>query len=244
MFSNKLSSELLNYLARNPNGDEGRKRLPALNVLSRELGINIARLREQLEVARALGLVEVKPRTGIRRLPYTFLPAVQQSLFYAINLDRDYFKSYSDLRKHIEMAYWHEAVVKLTTQDHQHLRDLIDRAWMKLHGDPIQIPHEEHRELHLSIYKKLGNPFVIGLLEAYWDAYEAVGLNVYADYDYLQQVWEYHERMVEAICNGDVESGFQSLIEHTNLINKRPSSFPKHQKDNSPEDERGSQKRK
>lgn len=240
MFSNKLSSELLNYLARNQNGDEDRKRLPALNILSRELGISVARLREQLEVARALGLVEVKPRTGIRRLPYTFLPAVKQSLFYAINLDREYFKAYSDLRKHIETVFWKEAVVKLTTEDHQYLCDLMERAWMKLQGDPIQIPHEEHRELHLSIYKKLGNPFVIGLLEAYWDAYEAVGLNVYADYDYLQQVWEYHGRMVEAICCGDIESGFQSLIEHTNLINKRPSSFSKHQKGDFPEDEEGS----
>lgn len=240
MFSNKLSLELLNFLARSQNGDEDRKRFPALNILSRELGISIARLREQLEVARALGLVEVKPRTGIRRLPYTFLPAVKHSLFYAINVDRDYFKAYSDLRNHIETAFWKEAVVKLTTDDHQYLRDLMKRAWMKLHGDPIQIPHEEHRELHLSIYRKLGNPFVMGLLEAYWDAYEAVGLNVYADYDYLQQVWEYHGRMVDAICCGDIESGFQALIEHTNLINKRPSSFPKHQKGDFPEDGEGS----
>jgi DNA-binding FadR family transcriptional regulator len=37
--------------------------------MSKELGVSVALLREQLEVAKAIGLVEVRPRTGIRRLP-------------------------------------------------------------------------------------------------------------------------------------------------------------------------------
>ena len=52
---------------------------------------------------------------------------------------------------------------------------LIERALEKLRGTPVQVPHEEHRKLHLMIYSRLDNPFVTGILEAYWDAYEAVG---------------------------------------------------------------------
>ncbi len=224
MVPKKISYEFLRFLVANRDGCE-QKRIPPLNTLSRELGISIARLREQLEVARALGFVEVKPRTGIRQLPYSFLPAVEQSLFYAITVDRSYFEAFSDLRQHIEAAYWHEAVSKLNKQDFQLMRSLITGAWDKLNGYPIQIPHAEHRELHLSIYRRLDNPFVIGILEAYWDAYELVGLDVYADYAYLQQVWEYHERMVQAICDGDFDRGYDFLIEHTRLISKRPSSI-------------------
>src|SRR5512133_2307366 len=77
-------SEFLHYLATHPEAENG---LPSLIELSRELGISVAGLREQLEVARALGLVEVRPRTGIRRLPYTFLPAVRRSLDYAMSLE-------------------------------------------------------------------------------------------------------------------------------------------------------------
>ena len=58
-------SEFLRYLASH---EETKGSLPTLNDLSRELGISVAGLREQLEVARALGLVEVRPRTGTRRL--------------------------------------------------------------------------------------------------------------------------------------------------------------------------------
>ena len=214
-------SEFLRYLAQH--GDANGQQLPALNELSRELGVSIASLREQLEVARALGLVEVRPRTGTKRLPYTFTPAVRQSLRYALILNNEYFQKYSELRKHIESAYWYEAIKLLTDDDKLELQSLLARAKEKLHGSPIQIPHEEHRKLHLVIYRRLENPFVTGLLEAYWDAYEAVGLNVFTGgLSYLEDVWEYHTQMVEAICNNDYEAGFQALIQHTDLLYHRP----------------------
>jgi len=189
-----------------------------LSSLSKELGISVASLREQLEVARALGLIDVRPRTGIRRLPFTFLPAVRQSLGYAMALDPNNFQLFADLRQNIEASYWHEAVEKLTEEDHAQLKMLMERAWRKLDGRPVQIPHDEHKQLHLTIYGRLNNPFVTGILEAYWESYEAIGLNVFTDYNYLRGVWQYHEKMVNAICSGDFSSGYRALVEHTDLL--------------------------
>jgi DNA-binding FadR family transcriptional regulator len=208
-------SEFMRYLAAHPLAEEN---LPPLSTLSEQLGVSIASLREQLEVARALGLVEVRPRTGIRRLPFTFLPAVRQSLFYAMALDQSHFQMFADLRQNIEAAYWHEAVGELTGQDHARLKDLVARAWRKLDGRPIQIPHDEHKQLHLTIYCRLNNPFVSGILEAYWESYEAFGLNVFTDYAYLRDVWQYHETMVNAISSGNFEAGYRALVEHTKLL--------------------------
>jgi DNA-binding FadR family transcriptional regulator len=209
-------SHFLRYLAAHEQDENAT--LPALASLSQELGMSVAGLREQLEVARALGLVEVKPRTGIRRLPYTFLPALRQSLGYAMALDEKNFQLYADLRKHVEAAYWHEAVAALTPEDHHTLNNLLARAWAKLNGTPVQIPHEEHKLLHLTIFSRLQNPFVAGILEAYWEAYEAIGLNVYNGYDYLREVWQYHQQMVESICNGDPETGYKAMLEHTDML--------------------------
>jgi DNA-binding FadR family transcriptional regulator len=212
-------SEFLRYLASHEEVENG---LPSLKQLSLELGVSLASLREQLEVARALGLVEVKPRLGTRRRTYSFTPAIRQSLGYALALNNEHFRKYSDLRNHVESAFWHEAVRKLTDQDKQALQRLVARAWEKLHGTPIQVPHEEHRELHLKIYTRLENPFVTGILEAYWEAYEAVGLNVFAGgYEYLQEVWQYHQKMVDAICSGDFDTGYEALIQHTDLLYHR-----------------------
>jgi DNA-binding FadR family transcriptional regulator len=66
---------------------------------------------------------------------------------------------------------------------------------------------------------------VLGISEAYWEAYEAAGFNLYADYNYLQEVWNYHQLMVNAICSGDFEAGYQALLEHTDLLYHRPEAM-------------------
>ena len=215
-------SEFLRYLASHNEAEGG---LPALAELSGELGISVATLREQLEVARALDLVEVKPRTGMRRKPYAFASTVRQSLGYALILEDGHFQKFSELRNHLEAAYWDEAVKKLTKEDKKELKALIARAREKLLGALVQVPHEEHRALHLLIYSRLNNPFVTGILEAYWDAYESVGLNMYAgSINYLHKVWDYHGQMVESICSGNYPAGREALIAHIDLLSQRPSS--------------------
>jgi DNA-binding FadR family transcriptional regulator len=229
--SKSQPSEFIQYLI--TTSQEGQSdRLPPLSEISQTLGVGVPRLREQLEVARALGMVEIHPRTGIRRLPYSFLPAVRQSLAYCLELDPARFYPFADLRTHIEAAYWGTAVCKLTGEDHTILRNLTAAAWEKLRGAPVQIPHAEHRELHLAVFRRLDNPFVLGILEAYWEAYEQFGLNLYTDYHYLEQVWNYHQKMVDAICQGNFDEGYQALVEHTGLIryrhpfNARPDKEP------------------
>jgi len=123
----------------------------------------------------------------------------------------------------VETAFWYEAVEELTEEDKKDLQSLVQRAMEKLNRNPIQVPHEEHRNLHLLIYSRLENSFVTGILEAYWDAYESVGLNVFVgDLNYLLQVWDYHQQIVQGICNGDFKSGYEALVAHTDLLFQRP----------------------
>lgn len=218
----RLSSEFLCYLVGSRNNNSDPDRIPPLAQLSKELGVSISSLREQMEVARTMGFIEVRPRTGIRRMPYSFFPAVHESLSYSIALDRSQFLKFADMRNKLEAAYWYEAVQRLTPEDHEALQSLMARAWEKLRTHPVQIPHTEHRELHLTIYGRLDNVFVQGILEAYWKAYEAVGLNMYADYKYLEHVWEYHQQIVDAICRGDYQAGYEALVEHKDLLLHRP----------------------
>jgi DNA-binding FadR family transcriptional regulator len=222
MASWRKPSEFLNYLGAQASNNPEETQLSSMSVLSDDLNLSVARLREQIEVAKALGFVEVRPRTGIRRLPYAFTPAVWKSLSYAMALDGRAFETFSDLRRNVEMTYWEQAACKLTQEDHEALKALMQRAWDKLKGTPIRIPHGEHRELHLLIFRRIENPFVLGILEAYWEAYEAAGLGVYADYNYLKEVWSYHQQMVNAICKGDFAAGYQALSDHVDLLYHRP----------------------
>ena len=212
-------SELLKHLV-----ELARKqisRVQPLNELSNILNTSTATLREQLEVARVLGFVEIKPRKGISLREYSLRPAVQQSVGFAIAIDPEQFQAFSDLRNHIEAAYWTQAVPLLNEHDHQKLQWLVEQAQHKLDNQPILIPQIEHRELHLTIFSRMNNPFVNGILEAFWELYDAVGYGLYTDYSYLKTVWNYHAIIVEAIIDGNYDLGYQVLVEHTNLIRNR-----------------------
>ncbi|MFN8493234.1 MAG: FCD domain-containing protein [Caldilineaceae bacterium] len=226
MMESPIDSEFLRYLFEQQcrPGD----RLPSLTDLSQQIGVSVGKLREQMEVARMLGLIEASPRRGITRTAYDFLPPVRLSLLAALTIDRHYFDAFSSLRGHLEVAYWDEAVVLLTPEDKSRLCTLVRVAQQKLQQPRIQIPYQEHRELHLTIYRRLRNPFVLGLLEAYWDAYEAVELNTYADYAYLEKVWQYHAQIVEAINVGEYAHGKVLLIEHMRLLSSRGISMETH----------------
>jgi DNA-binding FadR family transcriptional regulator len=223
--SNDLLITIYFYLCQH-SAENGK--IPSITAMSDDLGISVATLREQLEVTRALGIIESRPRKGIRLLPYSFKPAVVQSVTYAMKIDDAYFQYYSDLRIQIENAYWYRAVSMLEEQDHNDLLEILEKADQKLRGDPVQIPHIEHRKLHLSIYKRLDNPFVAGILEAYWDLYESIGLAVYTDLNYLSRVWSYHHRMVDSIISGEYWLGQKLLLEHMDLLNKRYESKSTH----------------
>jgi DNA-binding FadR family transcriptional regulator len=222
MIASKIDSDFLRYLV--TNGCRPGDRLPPLEKLKARLGLSMSKLREQLEVARHLGLVEIKPRSGIHCAEYTFLPAIKHSVLFALALDNNLFSAFSALRHHVEVSFFPEAVAQLTDSDKTALQDLIITAQRKLAGTPIRIPHQEHRALHLGIFQRLKNPFVQGLMEAYWDAYEAVELNVYADINYLREVWDYHAQIVAGIINGDIDSARRALVEHTELLRVRDAS--------------------
>jgi DNA-binding FadR family transcriptional regulator len=219
-----LDSELLEFIS---SGDfKPGDRLPTIAELKSDefLGLSVSKIREQLEVARTLGLVDVRSKTGMRLREYSFTPAVRLSLFYALAQDLSTFEFFGELRKHLEIAFWNEACALLTRDDLDAIERCIQQALHKLNHEWIQIPYQEHRQFHLLIFRRLENPFVQGLLEAYWDAYEAVEINRYADYDYLHQVWDYHRRILNEISQGDFDAAKLAFIEHTQLLRVRPQA--------------------
>jgi DNA-binding FadR family transcriptional regulator len=218
VFSNKQRG-LLDYFiekAKNPHS-----KIPSIQRISAELGLSTACLREQIELAKNLGLISAQPRKGIEILPYQFKPAVEKSLYCAVQLDNAYFYQFSEIRNHLENAFFIESSRLLTREDLNEIEGLINRAELKLKGKPIQIPHLEHRKFHLSIYKHADNVFLKGLLESFWDLYENAGLNLYNDLEYLKNVWDYHKKIADNINLKNYDRAYELLIAHMGLIDER-----------------------
>lgn len=201
-------------------------RIPSLASLSEELGVSVATLREQLEGARLLGVVEVKPKAGIRKIPYEFKPAAHASLKYALESNSLDFRQLSEFRKHLEAAYFSEAARLLTDKDINELAVLVRNALQKLKY-PSQLPINEHRDFHLLIYRNLENKILNGILESYWELYHSMGFDIYPDREYIERVWQYHARIVEQVQQHNFDQGLRLLLEHMDMMNQREKSIPR-----------------
>lgn len=212
-------SEFLTYLA--SISDVKEQRIPPLNQLSKQLGISIATLREQLEVARSLGIVEVKPKIGIRKLPFDFSASLKPGFTYAIQNGCLSYSKLADLRKHLETAYFVEAAQTLDLLTLDRLDYLVKTSIQTIKLNPGRVPVQEHREFHTLIYKHLQNQYLDGILDSFWEVYHLSGLEVYPDFTYTEKVWQYHARIVDQLRKRDFSSGLSLLVEHMDLLNQR-----------------------
>ncbi len=212
-------SEFIDYLVTHER--HGSKRLPPLSQISEEIHLGIGKLREQMAVAKVLGLVDAAPRRGIEALGYDFLPAVRASLEAGMALDESCFQEFADLRMRLESSFWIDAVASMTDDDRKRLQELCQIAHAKLNGMPTEIPRGEHREFHLTVFQNLDNPFVLALLTAYWDMYQTIAPKYYEDLTHLREIWGYHQAIVDALQAGDVAWSLQQHIEHMHLLEVR-----------------------
>jgi DNA-binding FadR family transcriptional regulator len=226
MPQNQLPYDILQYIVgleeNRPELERGREsKLPPMDELAETMGVSRGKLREELVAAQAFGMVEMRPGDGTYVLPFDFYPPIRTLVLYAIERDRKYFDQFYRMRVELEAAFWDRAVRNLTQEDKDELQRIVERAERKLNGTPVEIPHNEHRDFHVTIFGRLENEFVQGVLMAYWDAYEAVGLHRYFDFSYYETMWASHRAMVEAIVGGDYEEGLRVLIEHSTMLHGR-----------------------
>ena len=218
-----LGSDFLNYIVQQ--GFQPGDRLPSIQELTNDAHLDMSanKVREQLEVARTMGWVEVRSKRGTRIKDYSFTPAVRLSALYALACG-ERFESFASLRNHVETAYWNEACALLRDDDLDIMQAYIDSANEKLDSPPIHLPNPEHRLFHLTVFKHLDNTFVLGILEAYWDLYEAVGINRYMDYSYLRKVWDYHSKILCLIKDKQFGEARRAFVEHTRLLRHEPNN--------------------
>ena len=211
----KELSPVLKFIADATRQDEP---IPSISDLSAQLGISTASVREQLEVPKQLGFVEVRTRTGIQKHEFCLTRPLTLSMTYGLRVDPELFHEYASLRQQLEIAYWYEACSLLEKSHIQELRKLEERATWKINQNPVMMPTPEHRKFHLSIYRALNNRVLNSVLETYWDLYEASQIHIYRNHEYLESVWSYHRQMLDAIASKAFEKGYDALVTHFDLM--------------------------
>src|SRR4030067_3351252 len=98
-----MATDLLDHTAQQAR--EPGTRVPPISGRSETLGIGPSKLREQIEVARALEFVEVRPKTGIRTREISYLPPLRLGLLSVLAQDPSRFEEIRALRTTLEAAH-------------------------------------------------------------------------------------------------------------------------------------------
>ena len=191
--------------------------LPTLAVISNELDVSVGKLREEVAYAKAMGIISTKPRTGMRRENFDFHTIIREGVNFGLATGAATFAQLSQLRRGVETSLWLSAVEQLDASDIAELHACIIRA--RDHLAAGKIPHKDHRAFHLGIFKKIDNPFAIGILKAYWEVYISSEFNLHKPFSYWEQVWDYHEQITTKLDQQAYEQAHQLLLEHFNLLN-------------------------
>ena len=176
-----LRSDFLNFIIRG--GYRPGDRLPSIQELTDDAHLDMSanKVREQLEVARMMGWVEVRSKRGTRIKEYAFTPAVRLSALYAMACG-ERFESFASLAQPCRSGLLERSLRACsrmpTWTDMQacHRQRRSKAALAVRSTSPIPNIASFHHERYS---RHLDNTFVLGILEAYWDLYEEVAVNRY-----------------------------------------------------------------
>jgi DNA-binding GntR family transcriptional regulator len=118
------------------------------------------------------------------------------------------------LRTIIEVEAVRLAVPNLIDADHVHLNGLLDEMTRHTKSGDVDALHGAHRELHMSVYRRAGSPWLEHVISGLWDHTER--------YRRLASQWllttddmaARHRKVVDALFCGDPETAVQALRDH------------------------------
>ena len=204
-------------IARVASGSYGvGERLPAERALCREFDVARGTLRKALSELDALGVVRIKPNSGIyvqgvapARLPKSLLPP---------DFTRVDLADIVDARKAIELAALRQAVERMSARDIRQLQTIVDRMSSSVEDLPAFLEHD--LAFHQTLVRASGNAVLATAFEAIYEYHRFSAVYTSQHEGEEAEALDFHRRLLAAIVQRDVRASCRILGKHLDAINK------------------------
>jgi DNA-binding FadR family transcriptional regulator len=190
-------------------------RLPTEHALARRFRVSRPLVREAIQALRALGVVESKPRVGLRVLP--FRPEAQfDALIPRIRTEEERAELY-ELRCLLEPAVLRLAARRARPADLDVLERPLRAPFPRGRAAVIREGLDRDIAFHEGLWRLAGNRFVLGLkglLVRYFAALERAPLAGSA----MRRANAQHLAVVRALKAGDVRRAERALVHNLSVF--------------------------
>ena len=207
-----VSEELLGDIER---GEiSAGEKLPPESVLAEQFGVSRGDVREALKSLQAQGVVEIVNGVGTVVRTLTSTP-LSDYFTFATRLREISLVELLEVRRGLEVEASRLAAVRSSQQELQEMKNLV--AGM---GASVSNPSAFRgfdAAFHVAIARASKNPMLSHLLEAIRVPLERSieeGLANWAMLGEVEQVWEYHSEIAEAIVDGSPDRAARAMDRH------------------------------
>ena len=189
--------------------------LPAEGALAEQLGMSRLSLREATKSLESLGIVEARRGEGVFVREFSFDP-ILENLPYSFSASGGSLHHLFQVRLAMESGLSGLLVSRIRPADLATLDDLVEQIAACPPGGEATLPLD--RAFHLELFRPLGNPLVLRLIELFWDAYHRLRHESHPAPPDQQRVTRIHRAIVDALRSGDRLHVLVAMDQHFALI--------------------------
>ncbi len=196
--------------------------LPPETALARQLGVSRNSVREAVRSLAALGIVEVRPGSGLFVREFSF-DSVVDNLAYDAVFNLEEFIHLLDVRRYIELGMVERVIAAAEPSQMATLRRiLVD--WRQA-AERGAYSAAEDRSFHRTLYGNLDNPLLARIVDAFWVVYSLAleRVPVAGERDPIE-TYRRHERIAAALLRGDAAAMREAIMEHYAAAERRAVS--------------------
>ena len=195
-------------------------KIPSEREMASELGISRQSIREALNRAEVMGLIEVRQGEGSFILSSVREP-LKPPLTVIIEKEAEKIFEFLEIRKLIEGWCAEKAALEATGEELDDMKEILDKMKQVVSKDKQWEALD--LKLHLSIAKATHNVIAIHIMDAL-----KVNFSLFFKFtksmpssEMLDVLWQHHYEIIDALSRQDPKLAKQKVVDHLNFIEEK-----------------------
>ncbi|MFJ8827330.1 FadR/GntR family transcriptional regulator [Streptomyces sp. NPDC102467] len=204
--------------------------LPTEPELMGMLGVSRNSVREALKALQAMGIVEIRHGFGTYVGPMSMAPMVEGLTFRTVAghyRGEDSLLQLLELREAVETGLVARLAGRVPDADLAELGSLVRQMEKEAAAPDGTVAAATDRAFHATLYQCLGNPLLVEVMEAFWEAFHRVRTDLVDVPQDPDVTCRQHREILDAVRSGEVIRAERAIRDHFDNIRLRLTATPR-----------------